>query len=100
MESLLKELGDDAPPFEKAVNEEEGRMFKDAWNQILDLSTSTSTSAIPTNTAQSSQEGGDGSFQERVRQTMDKMKEGQSSLKVCDLRLGCFRVLIALIRAA
>jgi len=56
-------------------------MFKDAWNKILDPSTSTPTSATPADAVQSSQKGPDGSFQERVRQTMDKMKEGQSSLK-------------------
>lgn len=84
MESLLKGLGDGASPLETAFTQEEEKVFKDAWNKILDPSTSTPTSATPADAVQSSQKGPDGSFQERVRQTMDKMKEGQSSLKVCD----------------
>jgi hypothetical protein len=100
MESLLKELGDGASPHEKAFTEEEEKMFKDAWDNIMDPSASTSTSTTPANTTQSSQKGPDGSFQERVKQTMDKMKEGQSSLKVCDQQSGGFCVLIVLVRAA
>lgn len=97
MESLLKELAHSTSPPEKAFAEEEQMMFKEAWDKIMDPSTSTSTSATPANAAKSSQEGPDGSFQERVRQTMDKIKEGESSLKVCNLESRCFDVLTALI---
>lgn len=92
MESLLKELGDGTSPLEKTFTEE--MMFQDAWDKIMDPSTSTSTSTTPANATQSSQEGPGGSFQDRVRQTMDKMKGGQSSLKVCDLQSKSFHVLI------
>ena len=85
MESLLKELENTTLPVEKAFTEEEEKMFKDAWDKIMDPSTPASTSTAPANAAQSSREGSGGSFQERVRQTMGKMKEGQSSLKVCGL---------------
>ena len=90
MESLLKELGDgtfkpeetnEPTPGEK----EQERIFKDAWSKIMgdvESSTSMSTSTAPASAAQSSQKGPEGSFQDRIKQTMDKMKEGQSSLKV------------------
>ena len=92
MESLLKELGDGTfkpeETGEPTVEEkEQERMFKDAWNKILsdvEPSASTSTSSAPTSATPSSQKGPAGSFQDRIKQTMDKMKEGQSSLKVCD----------------
>ncbi|KAF9653618.1 Pex19-domain-containing protein [Thelephora ganbajun] len=92
MESLLKELGDGTFKPEEtgeltAEEKEQERLFKDAWNNIMgdtEPSTSTSTSITPASTAKSSQKGPKGSFQDRVRQTMDKMKEGQSSLKSGD----------------
>lgn len=85
MESLLKELGDGAFNPEmtgELTAEEKGqeRMFKDAWSKIFsDVEPSTPATATPT-----SQQGPTGSFQDRIKQTMDKMKEGQSSLKVRD----------------
>jgi len=90
MESLLKELGDGASKTEEAgkltaEGKEQERIFKEAWSKIMgdiEPSVSTSTSTIPPSTAQSSQKGPEGSFQDRIKQTMDKMKEGQSSLKV------------------
>ena len=93
MESLLKELGDGTFKPEEtneptAGEKEQERIFKDAWSKIMDdveSSTSTSASTAPTTAAQSSQKGPEGSFQDRIKQTMDKMKEGQSSLKVRDL---------------
>ena len=105
MESLLKELGDGTVKLgdlgklasgEKEKEEEQEKMFKDAWSKIMsdvDPSTSASTSTAPLN-AKSSREGAEGSFQDRVRETMDKMKEGQSSLKVRDLQLRSFSALI------
>jgi hypothetical protein len=92
MESLLKELGDGTFKPEEITEltteeKEQERMFKDAWSNIMsdiEPSTSTSTSTAPASAAQSSQKGPEGSFQDRIKQTMDKMKEGQSSLKVRD----------------
>lgn len=90
MESLLKELGDGTFKPEEAGDitaeeKEQERVFKEAWNKIMgdeEPSTSASTSTPPASAAQSSQKGPEGSFQDRIKQTMDKMKEGQSSLKV------------------
>ena len=92
MESLLKELGDggfepEATGDLTAEEKEQEKIFKEAWNKIMgdvEPSTSASTSTPPVNTAQSSQKDPEGSFQDRIKQTMDKMKEGQSSLKVRD----------------
>lgn len=92
MESLLKELGDGTIKPEEtgelaAEQKEQERVFKDAWTEIMDNmepAVSTSTSTTLASADQSSQKGGEGSFQDRVKQTMDKMKEGQSSLKVRD----------------
>jgi hypothetical protein len=92
MESLLKELGDGTFKLEEAgeptaEEKEQERMFKDAWSKLVDdrePAPSASTSTTPASTAQNPQKGPDGSFQDRVKQTMDKMKEGQSSLKVRD----------------
>jgi len=92
MESLLKELGDGTFKLEETAEltteeKEQERVFKDAWKNIMgDMETSTppSTSTAPASAAQSPQKGSEGSFQDRVKQTMDKMKEGQSSLKVRD----------------
>lgn len=101
MESLLKELGGGAfKPEESseltAEEKDEERMFKDAWNKILsdtEPSTSTSTPSAPATAAPSSQKGSTGSFQDRIKQTMDKMKEGQSSLKVRDLQISPVNIL-------
>ena len=90
MESLLKELEDGTlkleEPEEPAAGEKEQAMiFRDAWSKImsnLEPPASTSTSTIPASAAQSSQKGPEESFQDRIKQAMDKMKEGQSSLKV------------------
>jgi len=96
MESFLKELGDGSFKPEETSNltaeekeKEEAREqeFKDAWNKVMSdavPSASTSASTAPANDTKSSQKGAEGSFQERVKQTMDKMKEGQSSLKSSD----------------
>ena len=92
MESLLKELGDGTFQLEETselVTEEteQERIFKDAWKNIMgdiDPSMTPSTSTAPASAAQSTQKGSEGSFQDRVKKTMDKMKEGQSSLKVRD----------------
>lgn len=92
MESLLKELGDGSFKQEEtgeltAEEKEQERTFKDTWTKIMDNtepSKSTSTSTTLASADQSSQKGGERSFQDRVKQTMDKMKEGQSSLKVRD----------------
>jgi hypothetical protein len=95
MESFIKGLGDAAPPEKNSTTtEEEEKLFRDAWNQILEPSTSTPTPAVPANPVQSSQKGPEVSFQERVRQTMEKMKEGQSSLKVRGLFLRRYHRLI------
>ncbi|KAF9788134.1 Pex19 protein [Thelephora terrestris] len=92
MESLLKELGDGTVNLEefgklaaqeKVKEEEQERMFKDAWSKLIDdtdPSTLASTSAALPNT-KGLRDGSEGSFQDRIKQTMDKMKEGQSSLK-------------------
>ena len=101
MESLLKELGDGTFKPEKtseltAEEKEQERMFKDAWNKILsdvESSASTSTSSAPASATPSSQNGPAGSFQDRIKQTMDKMKEGQSSLKVRDLHIKSVNIL-------
>jgi hypothetical protein len=92
MESLLKEMGDGTFKPEEtgeltAEDKEQERMFKDAWDKIMgdiEPTTSTSTSTTPAGAAQSPQKGPEGSFQDRIKQTMDKIKEGQSSLKVRD----------------
>ena len=92
MESLLKELGDGTLKpgeiSELTVEEkEQEKKFEEAWSKIMsniEPSTPASTSTAPTSAAQSSQKGPEGSFQDRIKQTMDKMKEGQSSLKVRD----------------
>ena len=92
MESLLKELGDGTLKLDEtseltAEEKEQERVFKDAWNKIMgdvEPSTPASTSPAPPNASQSSQKVSEGSFQDRIKQTMDKMKEGQSSLKVRD----------------
>ena len=92
MESLLKELGDGTFTLEETSEltteeKEQERIFKEAWKNIMgdiEPSTPPSTSTAPANTTQSAQKGPEGSFQDRVKQTMDKMKEGQSSLKVRD----------------
>jgi peroxin-19 len=98
MESLLKELGDGTVNLEefsklaaqeKVKEEEQERMFKDAWSKLIDdtdPSTLASTSTVLPN-AKGLRDGSEGSFQDRIKQTMDKMKEGQSSLKVRDLQL-------------
>lgn len=94
MESLLKELGDGTLKLDEtneltAEEKEQERIFKDAWNKIMgdvEPPTSAPTSTTPANVAQSSQRVLEGSFQDRIKQTMDKMKEGESSLKVCDPR--------------
>lgn len=96
MESLLKELGDGTFKLDEtseltAEEKEQERVFKDAWNKImgdLEPSVSASTSTTPASTAQSSQKVSEGSFQDRIKQTMDKMKEGESSLKVRVLQTG------------
>ena len=93
MESLLKELGDGTLTLEETSEltteeKEQERIFKDAWKNIMgdvEPSMSPPTSTAPVNAAQSPQKGSEGSFQDRIKQTMDKMKEGQSSLKVRDL---------------
>ena len=93
MESLLKELGDGTLNLEEtpeltAEEKEQERIFKDTWENIMggvEPSMQPSTSTVPASTAQSPQKGLEGSFQDRIKQTMDKMKEGQSSLKVRDL---------------
>jgi len=92
MESLLKELGDGTFKPEEtseltAEEKEQERKFQEAWSKIMnniEPSTSTPTSTAPATAAKSSQKGPEGSFQDRIKQTMDKMKEGQSSLKVRD----------------
>ena len=92
MESLLKELGDGTLTLEETSEltteeKEQERIFKDAWKNIMsdvEPSMPPSTSTVPGSAAQSPQKGPEGSFQERIKQTMDKMKEGQSSLKVRD----------------
>lgn len=93
MEALMRELGDGAVDLDDlgklAAEEKESeqeRIFKDAWSKIMGdsgPSTSTSTSTPPAN-AKSPRDGPEESFQDRIRQTMDKMKEGQSSLKSSD----------------
>lgn len=93
MESLLKELGDGTFKPEEtseltAEEREQERIFKDAWNNIMgdiEPSVTPSTSTVP---ASAAQKGPEGSFQDRIKQTMDKMKEGQSSLKVRDTPVG------------
>lgn len=87
MESLLKGLGNGPSPLEKAftATEEEEKLFKDAWDKILEHPTSTSASTAPANPAQSSQKGPEGLFQERIKQAMENMKQSQSSLRVRDL---------------
>ena len=90
MESLLKELEDGTlEPIETSEltteEKQQERMFQEAWSKIMnhvEPSTFTSTSTAPPSAAQSSQKGPEGSFQDRIKQAMDKMKEGQSSLKV------------------
>ena len=91
MESLLKGLDGTFKPEEAsgltAEEMDQEKKFNEAWSKILnniEPSTSTSTSTTPASAAQSSQKGPEGSFQDRIKQTMDKMKEGQSSLKVRD----------------
>jgi len=92
MESLLKELGDGTLTLEETSEltteeKEQERIFKDAWKNIMgdvEPSMPQSTSA-PESASQTPQKGSEGSFQDRVKQTMDKMKEGQSSLKVRDV---------------
>ena len=89
----MKELGDGTLPLEEtseltAEEKEQERIFKDAWKNIMgdiEPSAPPSTSTAPASAAQNPQKGSEGSFQDRVKQTMDKMKEGQSSLKVRDL---------------
>jgi len=88
MESLLKGLEDGT--FEEtsgltAEEEEQEKKFKEAWSKIMsdtESSASTSTSTAPGSAAKSSKKGPEGSFQDRIKQTMDKMKEGGSSLEV------------------
>ena len=88
MESLLKGLEDGT--FKEtsgltAEEEEQEKKFKEAWSKIMsdtEPSASTSTSTAPGSAAKSSQKGPEGSFQDRIKQTMDKMKEGGSSLEV------------------
>ena len=90
MESLLKELGDGTFKPEEtseltAEEKEQERKFQEAWSKIMsniEPSTSTPTSTVPASAARSSQKGPEGSFQDRIKQTMDKMKEGGSSLEV------------------
>ena len=90
MESLLKGLGDGTLKPEDmgeltANGKEQEKAFEDAWDKILgDVapSTSTSASAASVEATQRPQKGTEGSFQDRIKQTMDKMKEGESSLKV------------------
>lgn len=103
MEALMRELGDGTVDLDDlgklAVEEKESeqeRIFKDAWSKIMGdsgPSASTSTPTPPAN-AKSSRDGPEESFQDRIRQAMDKMKEGQSSLKVRGPLVRHFRVLI------
>jgi len=70
-----------------AEEREQEKKFKEAWSKIMsntEPSASTSTSTAPASAAQSSQKGPEGSFQDRIKQTMDKMKERESSLKSND----------------
>jgi len=93
MESLLKELGDGTLTLEETSEltteeKEQERIFKDAWKNIMgdvEPSMPPSTSTAPASATQNPQKGSEGSFQDRIKQTMDKMKEGQSSLKVRNL---------------
>lgn len=89
MESFLKGLGDGSLGLtteEKELGQEQERIFEDAWDKILgdiEPSSPTSTSTTPADARKNAQRTPEGSFQDRVRQTMEKMKEGQTSLKVC-----------------
>jgi len=91
MESLLKEFEDgtfkETSGLTAEEKEEQEKKFKEAWSKITsdpDTSASTSTSTAPGSATKSSQKGPEGSFQDRIKQTMDKMKEGGSSLEVRD----------------
>jgi len=84
MESLLKGL-EDGTLGETSGPTAEDKKFKEAWSKIMgdtEPSASTSTSTAPGSAAKSSQKGPEGSFQDRIKQTMDKIKEGGSSLEV------------------